>query len=123
MEDRFKIKVLSPNKAYWFAANSDWPDPPTIDCSGTDFQVTASDAVIYVFTERDFLLRIQMRDHYPNFNISARWVNERLLFIRVSWGRVLGSDFLIDVENERVVHSEMFRYGAIEFQQWQQKKQ
>jgi len=50
-------------------------------------------------------------------------MNERLLFIEVWWGRVLGSDFLIDVENERVVHSEMIRYGAIEFQQWQQKKE
>ncbi len=122
-EGHFNVKVLSPNNAYWFAVNGDWPSPPTIECDGIEFLIETSEAAIYVFTERDYLLRIRMRDHYPNFTIGARWLNERLLFVRVWWGRILGSDFLVDVENERIVHSEMIHYGAIEFQQWRQKKE
>jgi hypothetical protein len=122
-EHDFKVKVFSPNKAYWFAADGDRSIVPRIECDGTGFLILESNASIYVYTERDYLLRIRMRDHYPNFTINARWVNERLLFVRVWWGRVLGSDVIVDVESERVVHSETIQDGTIAFQQWRQHRE
>jgi hypothetical protein len=47
----------------------------------------------------------------------VRWVNERLLYVQVWWGRILGSWYLIDVEAEKVVYREMVHSGEIPFQQ------
>lgn len=109
-------KVLSPNKAYWFTVNPDFePNPatPSLYSFHND-----PDVPIYVFHERDYLIKILLRDRYPNFVLDIRWVNEKLLFIQVSWGRVLGTCFLFDVEREEIIYKEMVNDGVIPFQQW-----
>jgi len=66
--------------------------------------------------------RITFQDTYPNFPVQARRINEKLIFIRVWWGRVVGSDFIFDAEAGRFIHEEMVNDGTILFQQTQQAK-
>lgn len=65
---------------------------------------------------------ITLQNTYPNFPVQARWINEKLVFIRVWWGRVVGSDFIFDAEAGRFIHEEMVNDGTILFQQTQQAK-
>ncbi len=58
-----------------------------------------------------------------NFAIEARWINEKLLFIRVYWGRIVGSDYIFDVELGSFVHKEMVYDGTLLFQQTNQSKE
>jgi hypothetical protein len=113
----FKLQVPSPNGAYWFGVDPDWPEHPAVACGGADFEIKDEDASFAVFTERSDLLRVTLKRHYSNFIIRVRWVNERLLYVQVWWGRALGSCYLLDVEAEKVVHREMVRSGEIPFQQ------
>jgi len=122
LQQQFTMQVLSPNKAYWFAATPDWPKLPVASCNGAEFTIQAEDAPIFVFTEKEYLLKINLRHHYPNFAVTVRWINERLLFLQVWWGRILGSCYLLDTESECVIYKEMLHDGGIEYEQWQQDK-
>ena len=102
-------RELSPNNAYWFALirpdqtkNGPW------------------DSDVLVFTERDTLLRIRLRDVLECHEIA--WVNEKLLRIRVRWGRICATDLIVDVEREQIVYKEMVWDGVIPFQQFQEVK-
>lgn len=117
----FKRKVFSPNKAYWYAVN---PDHPSDACQSSEgsrcqFHVSAPDVPIHVFNERDYLIRILLKDHYPNFVLTVYWINEHLLYIEVWWGRIVGSCFIFDVEKESIIHKEMVYDGNLPFMQWQ----
>jgi hypothetical protein len=117
----FGFKVFSLNNAYWFAIDPDSaPERPSE--KSVRFHVGAPDARIRVFNERDQQIDIVLKDHYPNFQITASWVTEKLLFIRVWWGRVLGTDLVFDVERESLVYREMVNDGDIPFMQWQGQK-
>ena len=116
-----KVKILSYNNAYWFGINPDWnPERPSEKC--VRFHIDASDAQIRIFSERDQQTEIVFKDHYPNFQITAAWVSEKLLFIRVWWGGVLGTDMIFDVEKESFIYREMVNDGGIPFIQWQGQK-
>jgi hypothetical protein len=39
------------------------------------------------------------RDHGNTF--SANWINEKLLFVQVWWGRIASSDIILDVNHGR----------------------
>ena len=119
-----ELKILSPNKAYWFEIKPDegyetWTSPT----SGVRFHISSADAPIYVFNEHDRLIKILLKDHYPNFLLDVYWINQKLLYIKVWWGRVLGSCFIFDVEKESFIYREMVNDGNLPFQQWQQGKQ
>ena len=66
--------------------------------------------------------RIIVQNTYPNFPVQTQWINEKLVFIRVWWGRVVGSDFIFDAETGRFIHQEMINDGTVLFQQTQQAK-
>jgi hypothetical protein len=90
-------RVVSPNKAYWFRAAC-----PAID----------------IFNERAYLVRVSLAEAECGLQVHARWINEKLLFVRVWWGRALGSDLIIDVEREKVLYHEAVNDGNLPFQQW-----
>ena len=101
--------VLSPNGAYGFRLRE-------IDGNAE----TPRRAILEVSIERPHLLQVvleEVRSVEP-----PKWVNEKLLHLRVWWGRVAGTDYLLDVEAERFVLREGFGYGGIAFQQFQQCK-
>jgi hypothetical protein len=48
-----------------------------------------------------------------NGGVTLRWLNEKLLFGQVWWGRVYSTDFIFDVEQQKFVYREMAHYGAM----------
>lgn len=52
--------------------------------------------------------------------IQPRWINEKLIFVRVVWGRIAFSDLILDVEKGELVYHEQARDGQIVYQQFQQ---
>ena len=71
---------------------------------------------VYIYTEQDQLTCVELADH-ANQDPVISWINEKLLYIRVWWGRQLGSDLILDVEKSRFVHREMVVDGRILFEQ------
>ena len=102
-------KEVSPNKAYWFSAY--YPD--MMKPGPYDFRAD-------IYNERDYLVRLNVSDVYGNYEQQIKWINEKLLYVKIWWGRVKGVDFILDVESEAVIHKEEVNWGAIPFQQWQQ---
>jgi hypothetical protein len=99
-------RALSPNRAYWFsieAADFTRPGPWT--------------SRLLVFTERPELLRLTIVDH-DNTAPTASWVNEKLLFVRIWWGRIAATDLILDVEAGTILSEEMRWWGAIAFEQF-----
>ena len=100
-------RQMAANNAYWFAAIL--PDRTKEGPWNAD---------VLVYTERDHLVRIRLRDiHYCR---DIGWVNEKLLRLRVWWGRVCATDLIVDVEGERIIYREMVWDGGIPFEQFQE---
>lgn len=51
--------------------------------------------------------------------LRAAWINEKLLFLRIIWGRVQFTDLVFDVELGRPIYEEWARYGEQAFHQYQ----
>ncbi len=100
-------KVLSPNGAYWLALEK----PDTLKPG--PWQTT-----LCLFTERDSLQTLTFVDHV--YDVRADWINEHLVSVRVWWGRILGTDLVLDVETRAFIWREMMHWGQIEFQQCQE---
>lgn len=109
-EDTCSEKIYSPNKAYWYSVAV---GPQTRQ---------VHDVRVDIFSERDYLVRLELSQIYMNFEKKVRWINEKLLYVRVWWGRALGADLIFDVETERIVYMENVHFGTIPFLQWQQAK-
>lgn len=99
--------VYSPNGAY--AVHVKHPDRS---------QPGPWTAEVLVYTERDYLVRIRFRDVLQVDE--PKWINEKLLFFRAWGGRIGGSDIIVDVERETVPYEEIFQWGGIAFEQFQQ---
>ncbi len=52
--------------------------------------------------------------------LAPRWINEKLVFVRVMWGRIAFTDVLFDVEKREILYSEEVRDGTIAFQQFRE---
>jgi len=52
--------------------------------------------------------------------INPRWLNEKLIFLRVAWGRRVFSDLIFDVEARALIYHEQAIYGANAYHQFQQ---
>ena len=98
--------VVSPNGAYAFHL-----DEMPAEAGNSDY-------TLRIDNERPYVLELA----FPEARgvVTPNWINEKLLFVRVWWGRVAGTDYLVDVEQEAVVLVDPFRYGAIAFQQFRQ---
>ena len=73
---------------------------------------------LLVFNERPYLLEVR----FPNAkSISeAKWINENLIYVRVWWGRISGSDIVLDAEKEAIVFRQHIEDGTLAFQQYRQ---
>jgi hypothetical protein len=116
-----KERILSPNRAYWFAGKPRYEGNLEFDNKyGIKFAAFSPDNPIYIFNERDYLIEIKPSKKDPDYFLSkVNWINEKLIYIEVWWGRALGSSFIFDVESESMIYKEMIRYGKIPFIQWQ----
>lgn len=108
-KENSKEKVLSSNKAYWYIVrlpDTKKPGPWS--------------AEILIFNERDYLIKINLADYAATYTVTTNWINEKLLYVQLWWGRILGTCFIFDVEKEKIVTKEMVHYGGIAFEQWQE---
>lgn len=103
-------KVFSSNKAYWYSAQP--PDYLKKGPWSTD---------ILLDNERSYLIDIRLVDH-SQYDLKVNWINEKLLYIQVWWGRILGSYLIFDLEKERIVSREMVHDGSLPFQQFKQMR-
>ncbi|PCJ54050.1 MAG: hypothetical protein COA79_22360 [Planctomycetota bacterium] len=104
-----KLEIIkSPNKAYSFGIFR--PDT-TKKAPWT--------TKIFINNEKKASLVVILRDH-SQYMTKAKWINEKLLFVRVHWGRILWSDIILDVETEKIIYKEMVNDGTIAFQQFKQ---
>ncbi|MBD3369533.1 hypothetical protein GF402_04130 [Candidatus Fermentibacteria bacterium] len=112
--------LFSPNGAYWVAVvtsdTTELSEEPDQLC----FYSQNADISAYIYNERDHLTGVSFINHYTNYNVTIEWINEKLLFFRVWWGRIAGSDLIIDVEAESIIWHEMVWWGGQAFQQYQQ---
>ncbi|MBN1974807.1 MAG: hypothetical protein JW787_14295 [Sedimentisphaerales bacterium] len=110
MKESQSDKVLSSNKAYWFSVI----EPNSISSAIRDAQIN-------IYNERDYILCINLLQ-LNHYQITTNWVNEKIVYIRAWWGRVLGFDLLFDVEKEMFIYKENVNDGGIPYSQWQQVK-
>ncbi len=83
----FEEKTLSPNKGYYF-----------------NLQGWRPEATLSIYTEKDYLISINFKEV---FGINKpKWINEKLIFITVWWGRIAATDIIYDVEKEKVIYLE-----------------
>lgn len=50
-------------------------------------------------------------DAYGGVNV--RWLNEKLIFGEVWWGRIYATDFIFDVEQRKFIYREMAHFGEM----------
>lgn len=97
--------TLSPNGAYRFRkVDPDFSGPPPWNTR------------IVVDSEKPENVVVELKNH-GNATAYAVWVNEKLILVRVWWGRVLGADLLVDVEKAEIVWKETTRGGDAPFEQ------
>ncbi len=58
------------------------------------------------------VLQLAFHDHASGGG-SVQWLNEKLLFGRVWWGRIYSTDFILDVEKEQFIYKQMAHYGKL----------
>lgn len=93
--------VFSPNKAYFFVMENGRPS-----------------ARVTIYAEKDHL--IQFSFSKLNGLSDVGWVNEKLLFMRAWWGRMIATDFVYDVEKEKIIYTETVLDGHIAHQQYRE---
>jgi hypothetical protein len=99
---------VSPNGAYRFWVRN--PDTSLAPPWGAALTVDAER------TDRRTVLLIQD----VAAPLEPRWVNEKLIFLRVAWGRSVFNDLILDVEDNRLVFNELVRDGSGAYEQFQQ---
>jgi hypothetical protein len=66
---------------------------------------------IYIGTINDDpSLKLVIRQHE---GISIRWLNEKLLYGSVTWGRIVSTEFIFDVEAKKFIYEEMANSGEL----------
>ena len=55
---------------------------------------------------------LTFRDHASG-GVQIRWLNEKLLYGSVWWGRIVSTDFVFDAEKKTFIYREMANYGEV----------
>ena len=76
---------------------------------------------LWVYNERDYLIHIKLIEHSRQYIPQIKWINEKLIYVQLWWGRIVGAYFIFDVERESIIIKEMINDGQIPFQQWNER--
>jgi len=57
------------------------------------------------------VLQAAFTDHGNTF--SAHWLNDKLLFVQVTWGHIASSDLILDVDRGKFLYDEFANYGLL----------
>lgn len=88
-----------------------WTPPPSPGTTG------GASAYLLIDDEMPRPLRLQISGAIAP--PAVQWVSEKLLFLRIAWGRVQFTDLVFDVELGRPIYEEDARFGAEAFAQFQ----
>ncbi len=58
------------------------------------------------------LLKLRVVDHASG-GVQVQWLNEKLLFVEVWWGRIASTDLILDVSTKTFLYREMAEYGEM----------
>lgn len=58
------------------------------------------------------LLLLSFTDH-ANGGVDIHWMNEKLIYGSVWWGRIVSTEFVFDVESKAFIYREMANYGEL----------
>lgn len=94
-----KAGMFSPNKGYFFIEENE-----------------QSKGKVTIYAEKDHAVEIEFSDLFGLSDV--RWINEKLLFMRPWWGRIVGTDIIYDVEKEKVIYAETVTDGQMARQQF-----
>jgi len=94
--------AYSPNGGYYFALEGDG----------------RPDAKVTIYAEKEHLVVITLANLHGLSEV--KWVNEKLLFLRPWWGRIVGTDILFDVEREQVIYAETLTDGSLAYRQYRE---
>jgi hypothetical protein len=56
---------------------------------------------------------VLMAVDHASGGLNVRWLNEKLLYGQVWWGRIYSTDFILDVEARKFIYREMAHYGEL----------
>lgn len=74
------------------------------------------DVEITIDVERPVPVRLALRDVAGP--VAPRWLNEKLVFLRAAWGRVLFTDLIVDAEAGTIRYQEVVHDGTLAWQQY-----
>jgi hypothetical protein len=96
-------KQFSPQRTRWLIVGSS-PDYMKLGPWTT---------VVWLFkSEGGMPQRVSFVDHGSG-GVSVQWLNEKLLYGSVWWGRLESTDFIYDAEKKRFLYREMAYYGEL----------
>ena len=75
---------------------------------------------LVIEAERPEAVVLELKNH-GNAVAYANWINEKLVLVRVWWGRVIGADLIVDAETGEIVWKETVRSGDVAFEQSRDK--
>lgn len=58
------------------------------------------------------LLKLSLIDHESG-GVQVQWLNEKLLFVEVWWGRMVSVDLIVDINSRAFLYKEMAQYSDI----------
>ncbi len=68
-----------------------------------------ADQILYLYSEQERVTRFYIEQ--AQLIVTPQWINEKLVFARVVWGREAYTDIVVDVESGDVVYEEEARGG------------
>jgi hypothetical protein len=95
-------KQFSPQRTFWlYAAQPNYQkDGPW------------STTVLIKSADGKTMRKLIFLDHGTG-GVNLQWLNERLLFARVWWGRILSTDLILDVQNREFLYQQNAYYGQL----------
>lgn len=95
-------KQFSPQRTFWlYAAQPNYQkDGPW------------STTVLIKSADGKTMRKLTFLDHGTG-GVNLQWLNERLLFARVWWGRILSTDLILDVQNREFLYQQNAYYGQL----------
>ena len=73
---------------------------------------------LYIFDAADarHCVRVELTDH-ASYDVQRTWLNDKMLFVRVSWARIVCTDFVLDTETTRFAYAEDANYFRLVYSQ------
>ena len=95
-------KQFSPQKTIWMTVNRpDYTKPGPWNTQ------------VFIRTAKGGTPELLTFIDHGSGGVELQWLNEKLLYGSVWWGRIVSTDFIFDVEKKNFIYKEMANYGEL----------